>query len=235
MAKLQSKAIDEEEDEKTPLGKKIDAFGNTLTYFIAGICVLVWVMNIKNFDVPLHGSWFKGCIYYLKIAVALGVAAIPEGLPAVITLCLALGTKKMAAKNAIVHKLPSAETLGCTTIICSDKTDTLTTNEMVVCAINTVGAIASETITYEIGGTSYDPSDNAGTESCNIDGSNLARCMVLANNARVMPVQKSGKTGCTRFGEPTEAAIAVCAEKLGVKGGASIDSTKVSALGVSAA
>lgn len=80
-----AKAIDDEEDEKTPLGKKIDAFGNSLTYVIAGICVLVWVMNIKNFDDPLHGSWFKGCIYYLKIAVALGVAAIPEGLPAVIT------------------------------------------------------------------------------------------------------------------------------------------------------
>ena len=68
---------------------------------------------------------------------------------------------------------------------------------------------------------------------CDIDGSNLARCMVLANNVCVMPVQKSGKTDWTRFGQPTEAAIAVCAEKLGVKGGASIDSTNVSALGFS--
>ena len=226
-----AKAIDDEEDEKTPLGKKIDAFGNTLTYVIAGICVLVWVMNINNFDDPLHGSWFKGCIYYLKIAVALGVAAIPEGLPAVITLCLALGTKKMAAKNAIVRKLPSVETLGCTTVICSDKTGTLTTNEMVVRAISTVGATASETIAYEVGGTSYDPTDNVGTGPCNVDGSNLARCMVLANNARVMPEQKGDRTEWIRFGEPTEAAIAVCAEKLGVKGAASIDSSKVSALG----
>lgn len=223
-----AKDINEEEDEKTPLGKKIDAFGNNLTYFIAGICILVWVMNIKNFDDPLHGSWFKGCIYYLKIAVALGVAAIPEGLPAVITLCLALGTKKMAAKNAIVRKLPSVETLGCTTVICSDKTGTLTTNEMVVRALAKVGGTAGETITYDVGGTSYDPSDNSGSDECNINGSNLARCMVLANNARVM---QNDKNEWTRFGEPTEAAIAVCAEKLGVKDAASVDATKGEILG----
>ena len=99
--------------------------------------------------------------------MALGVAAIPEGLPAVITLCLSLGTRRMAARNVVVRKLPSVETLGCTTVICTDKTGTLTTNQMTVTSLVTAlrprpgrgggGGAQPMLREYEVEGVSYEP------------------------------------------------------------------------------
>ena len=148
---------------KTPLAIKLDEFGNQLTMIIAGICLLVFVSSIPKMNDPSFGTPWQGAIYYAKVAVALGVAAIPEGLPAVITLCLSLGTRRMAQKQVIVRKLPSVETLGCTSVICTDKTGTLTTNEMTVVSLcilqetkdNTKGGL--QFVEHSIEGTSYAP------------------------------------------------------------------------------
>ncbi|KAF4317053.1 hypothetical protein BBO99_00006355 [Phytophthora kernoviae] len=214
IGKIQQSVQDaSKEEEGTPLSKKLDEFGELLSKVIAIICIVVWVINYKNFFDPIYGSVFKGCIYYFKIAVALAVAAIPEGLPAVITTCLALGTRKMAKKNAIVRKLPSVETLGCTTVICSDKTGTLTTNEMSCVTFSHFGKLDSELVTYDVEGHTYAPIGK-------IEGaplgqfkavSSLATVCALCNESAIEYLE--GKY--VRVGEPTEAALKVLVEKIG--------------------
>jgi len=204
-----------EEEENTPLQQKLDDFGALLAKVIFVICGLVWIINYKHFFDPIHGSFVRGCIYYFKIAVALAVAAIPEGLPAVITTCLALGTRKMAQKNAIVRKLPSVETLGCTTVICSDKTGTLTTNEM-CCKMMALPTSASELRSYTVEGHTYAPvgkiNDLHADWSSNKALASFARIGAMCNESR-LSVDADGRF--IRAGEPTEAAIRVLVEKLG--------------------
>jgi len=203
-----------EDEEQTPLAQKIDEFGEMLAKVIFIICAIVWVINYKQFFDPVHGSVLRGCVYYFKIAVALAVAAIPEGLPAVITTCLALGTRKMAARNCIVRKLPSVETLGCTTVICSDKTGTLTTNEMtcvkvITCVKDGVDARDVEGVSYGTVGTVSGQNGPVTDKQKNLH--ELCRVASLCNEAKVEIVEGKVK----RFGEPTEAACMVLVEKLG--------------------
>ena len=203
-----------EEEEDTPLKQKLDDFGEKLSYLIGVVCLLVWIMNYKNFFDEIHGSAITGCIHYFKIAIALAVAAIPEGLPAVITTCLALGTRKMAKNNAIVRRLPSVETLGCTTVICSDKTGTLTKNQMCVIKFSVITNSNGDFQKYNVSENknSYEPFGKIeGIESA---GKDIIRSLAVGCtvNNRAEIVKKG--SSFNRVGEPTEAALKVLAEKL---------------------
>ncbi|KAK6918176.1 hypothetical protein RJ641_016598 [Dillenia turbinata] len=212
------------EEHETPLKKKLNEFGNRLTTAIGLICLTVWIINYKYFLTwDLDDGWptklrfsFKKCTYYFKIAVALAVAAIPEGLPAVITTCLALGTRKMAQKNAIVRKLQSVETLGCTTVICSDKTGTLTTNQMSVTEFFTLGGKTTTSRTFHVDGTTYDPKDGEILDWTyyNMDANlqAVAQICAVCNDAGIFC---NGRV-FHATGLPTEAALKVLVEKMGV-------------------
>ncbi|KAK2969603.1 hypothetical protein RJ640_008897 [Escallonia rubra] len=212
------------EESDTPLKKKLDEFGNRLTTAIGLVCLTVWIINYKYFlSWELVNGWptnirfsFEKCTYYFKIAVALAVAAIPEGLPAVITTCLALGTRKMAQKNAIVQKLPSVETLGCTTVICSDKTGTLTTNQMAVTEFFTLGGKTSASRIFHVEGTTYDPKDGGIVDwNCfNMDANlqAMAEICAVCNDAGIFCNGRLFRA----TGLPTEAALKVLVEKMGV-------------------
>lgn len=214
------KSISSQISEKTPLKRKLDDFGDMLAKVITVICILVWLVNIRNFNHPSHHGWLKGAVYYFKIAVALAVAAIPEGLAVVITTCLALGTRKMAKKNAIVRSLPSVETLGCTSVICSDKTGTLTTNKMSVEQMFLVNDQQGTLKEYFIEGTSYSPLGRIKTDNGKVCESlaisnpvvaKLAQVCATCNESRIV---YSPKDGFHNVGEPTEAAMKVLVEKI---------------------
>lgn len=187
----------------TPLTQKIHAFSKILLYVILGLAALTFLVGL------FHGQdW----VSTFMAAVALAVAAIPEGLPAVVTITLAIGVRRMAMRNAIVRKLPAVETLGSTTIICSDKTGTLTENQM------TVQKVFAGDQEYDLSGSGYQPEG----EVKPVDGaaltslpSALRECLVaglISNDSEL--IQKEGLWQVQ--GDPTEGALITSGLKAGL-------------------
>ncbi|HSK64285.1 MAG TPA: HAD-IC family P-type ATPase, partial [Pyrinomonadaceae bacterium] len=188
---------------KTPLQKNLDRIGKLLARAAFAVVLVIVAVGL------LRGSPF---VEMLIFGVALAVAVVPEALPAVVTISLALGVKRMVRRHALVRRLPAVETLGSTSVICSDKTGTLTKDEMTVRRLYVAGRM------IEVSGTGYEPS---GTFSQN--GSNLAqseplsqllRAAVLASDARVE--QRNGSGTWEVKGDPTEGALVVAAAKAGL-------------------
>ncbi|KAK0527157.1 hypothetical protein OC834_004530 [Tilletia horrida] len=211
---------DDDEEQRTPLKQKLDDFGDMLAKVITVICILVWLINIRHFSDGSHGGWLQGAIYYFKIAVALAVAAIPEGLAAVITACLALGTQKMAKKNAIVRHLPSVETLGSTNVICSDKTGTLTTNQIGVTGFTTLSSDGASFDNYTVEGTTFAPVGEITTalgkpvSSLNVPGTAIHALVEVCAICNDATVEVDEKQQYSAIGQPTEAALKVLVEKI---------------------
>ena len=189
--------------ETTPLQRKLEEFSKILVYLCFFLVAVVFGLEI------LRGG--KVLDMFLT-SVSLAVAAIPEGLPAVVTIALALGVQRMVKRHVLIRKLPSVETLGCATVICSDKTGTLTKNEM------TVQAVWTSRDAFDVTGTGYDPAGEFRTSAGRVDPAahpdlvEALRAGVLCNNARL--AVEDGKTAV--FGDPTEIAILSAAAKAGI-------------------
>lgn len=191
--------------EKTPLEKRTEEIGKWLGLLALGICGLVAGVSILR--QALDGKIdLQFIVTVVMFAISLAVAAVPEALAAIVTGALAIGMRQMARKNALVRKMPAVETLGCTTVICSDKTGTLTRGEM------TVRRIVTADGPVEIGGAGYAPE---GALSGAADSEALRRLLLaglLCNDADL-----EERDGAWRIqGDPTEAALVVAAVKAGL-------------------
>lgn len=203
--------LEREPPEPTPLQRRLTELGKVLVWVCLGLVAVVYGLEVAR-----SGEWLKTFL----VAVSLAVAAVPEGLPAVVTLALAIGLQRMAKRNALVRKLPSVETLGSVTVICSDKTGTLTRNEMTV---RTVVAGGEE---YRVSGTGYDPEGKFLKEETAVDVGQTPDLQLLltiatrCNNAKVVPA-KDNPAAWQVLGDPTEGALVVAARKGGIADSAS--------------
>jgi len=197
-----SEMIQGVEEKHTPLQIKLDDFGKQLSLWALFICVFVFAAGVFT-NVGTYLEMFT-------VAVALAVAAIPEGLPIVVTITLALGVTRMARRNAIVRRLPAVETLGSTTVICSDKTGTLTQNAMTVQKIFTSELFNVTGVGYEANGSILREKNTSAEEDLHLQ--ELLKISVLCNNAEISNNDKETKI----IGQPTEGALLTAALKGGL-------------------
>jgi Ca2+-transporting ATPase len=198
------------EEETTPLQRKLDELGKLLGWAALAVCALVFLVG-----------WARGYEPFemFIIAVSLAVAAVPEGLAAVVTITLALGMREMIRRHALIRRLASVETLGSTTVICSDKTGTLTQNQMTVTRLWVDGAM------FEVSGQGLDTVGQFLLDGRPVDlndqpGATTALwAAVLANDAELEPADEGHASRFRVVGDPTESALIIAA----VKGGADHD------------
>ena len=215
------------EDESTPLQLKLDQLAKWLGTACLVICGIIFVYGILR-DTHIMTVVNDGLLAYFKAeqkdivelfmtAVSLAIAAIPEGLPAVVTICLAIGMQKMIRRHALIRKLPAVETLGCATVICSDKTGTLTQNEMTVLQ----GWVSGKR--FRVTGEGYSPigqflqKDSPFNPVRDPDTSLLLHGGLLCNDAHLeQTAGEKGEPAWRVVGDPTEGALVVAAAKAGL-------------------
>ncbi|UQA59727.1 cation-translocating P-type ATPase [Polyangium aurulentum] len=199
-----SSMLREAAELETPLTRSMARVAGTLTLAIGAVAAaIVLIAKLRGYS----------AVEALLAGISLAVAAIPEGLPAIITIALAIGVQRMARRRAVIRKLPAVETLGSTGVICSDKTGTLTRNEMTV-----QGLWTPTSGFYEVTGVGYAPVGELkrGGEVLReppAEVTELLRAAALCNDARLL--RREGKA-CSTTGDPTEGALVVAAEKIGL-------------------
>lgn len=200
------------EQEKTPLAKKMAELGGFLSKLVIGIAIIIFAVELLSELGSVHFVWtaipVSLVLDLLLVAVALAVAAVPEGLPAVVTITLSSGMQQMARNNAIIRKMAAVETLGSTSVICCDKTGTLTKNEMVA------RSVWLESRLFEVTGSGYETKGEIRFGSSlalpdSLEWKLFLQNCLLCNNARFD--SKNQKW----LGDPTEISLVVLAQKIG--------------------
>ncbi|HZM44122.1 MAG TPA: cation-translocating P-type ATPase [Burkholderiales bacterium] len=225
---LIAEMIQSYEDEDTPLQQKLEHLGKVLGTICIGICAFVFIYGLFR-DTKLTDIFTIGFLNYLQgeqkdiinlfmTAVSLAIAAVPEGLPAIVTICLALGMQQMVKRNALIRKLPAVETLGCATVICSDKTGTLTQNAMTVVQgwvgnrrLRVTGEGYNPAGQFSVDGKPFDPRSDA-------DAAVLLHGAMVCNDAKLEEASdEAGKRSWRIIGDPTEGAMVVVSAKSGLQ------------------